>query len=129
MAMFLAVCLEAFAVENAGLRKQFEQMVSKLAGMPVSVKDYRMDYSTVHLTGINIGNPADPQQVSAVIGSLSATCDFMSLMGGNLVLKEISIDSCKARLPIKRRPEPEAAQKKQTASASQPLYPADLPFI
>ena len=128
MAMLLAVCLEAFAAENAGLRKQFEQMVSKLAGMPVSVKDYRMDYSTVHLTGINIGNPADPQQVSAVIGSLSATCDFMSLMGGNLVLKEISIDSCKARLPIKRRLEPEAAQKKQTASASLTLYPADLPF-
>ncbi len=128
MTLFIAVCLEASAAGDAGLRKQFEQMVSKLAGMPVSVKDYRMDYSTVHLTGINIGNPADPQQVSATIGSLSATCDFMSLMGGNLVLKEISIESCKARLPIKRQPEQAGGKKRQTASASQPLHPADLPF-
>ena len=61
----------------------FMAQLPELIGVPVAVKDYKLSYATVILTGVRIGQTAQPELPSAEIKELSATCDMMSLLGGN----------------------------------------------
>ncbi|HNX75148.1 MAG TPA: AsmA-like C-terminal region-containing protein [Candidatus Rifleibacterium sp.] len=125
VAFFLPMILvnPSIGAENTGLKEQFEKMVSGLIGVPVKVNEYSLDYATVHLKGIKIGDPKNQEQLSAELKELSATCDFMSLLGGNLVLKEITFSSLKGRVTIST-----AGKSTGQASVGKALTVADLPF-
>ena len=99
-ALLAATMLSAEEQQAMSIKEQFEKKISELAGMPVAVKDYKISYATVKLTGVKIGDPARPELPSAEIKELSATCDVMSLLGGNLVMKEVNIKSLKATVSL-----------------------------
>lgn len=111
-----------------GIKEQFEQKISELAGVPVSAKDYQISYTTVILSGIRIGDVNQPGLPSAEIKELSATCDFMSLLGGNLVMEEINVKSLKASLTLDAKGKPVLGKMPRPASGSLELTIEDLPF-
>ena len=111
-----------------GIKEQFEQKISELLGVPVAVKDYKLSYATVILTGVKIGAQAQSELPSAEIKELSATCDMMSLLGGNLVMKEIRIKSMKAAITLDSDGKPVLATIPRPASAAPELSVENLPF-
>ncbi|KAF1080276.1 MAG: hypothetical protein GQF41_3444 [Candidatus Rifleibacterium amylolyticum] len=128
---FLLVCCEFAMGEeqpSPGIKEQFEQKISELVGVPVSAKDYKLSYTTVTLTGIRIGDSARPELPSAQIKELSATCDFMSLLGGNLVMKEVNVKSLKAALTLDAKGKPVLGSISRPASGSLEMAIEDLPF-
>lgn len=111
-----------------GIKEQFEQKISELLGVPVAVKDYKLSYATVILTGVKIGTPAQSELPSAEIKELSATCDMMSLLGGNLVMKEIKVKSMKAAITLDSTGKPILGNSHRPASAAPELSIENLPF-
>lgn len=111
-----------------GIKEQFEQKISELVGVPVAVKDYKLSYATVILTGVRIGQTAQSELPSAEIKELSATCDMMSLLGGNLVMKEIKIKSMKAAITLDSAGKPILGTVKSPAATAPELSIENLPF-
>jgi len=111
-----------------GIREQFEQKISGLAGVPVSVKDYRISYTTVTLTGVKIGETKKSEMPSLSIREISASCDLMSLLGGNLVLREITVASFTGRLTLDASGRPITPRKGEQTAKSVPTLVEDLPF-
>ena len=111
-----------------GIKEQFEQKISELVGVPVAVKDYKLSYATVILTGVRIGQTAQPELPSSEIKELSATCDMMSLLGGNLVMKEINIKAMKAAITLDSAGKPILGTVKGPAPATIELSIENLPF-
>ncbi|NLF96537.1 MAG: hypothetical protein GX569_07350 [Candidatus Riflebacteria bacterium] len=132
----LLLCLVLFSCalvmgeeqSTPGIKEQFEQKISELVGVPVSAEDYKISYTTVTLTGISIGDAARPELPSARIKELSATCDFMSLLGGNLVMKEVNVKSLKASLTLDAKGKPVLGSISRPASGSLEMAIEDLPF-
>ena len=120
--------LAADAGENPSIKKQFEAKISEFTGVPVSVSDYEIEFSTVHLHGVKIGDSTRPELPSASIKTISATVDFMSLLGGNLVLKEIVVASLRGRITIDSSGSLMLGGISASASVSLPPEPTDLPF-
>lgn len=100
------------AAADTSLKGQAERKISELLGVTVSVADFKLDYTTARLIGVKIGDPSQPRLPLAEAQELSATCNLMSLIGGNLVLEDISIASLSGRL---------------TRSASGSLVLGDIP--
>ncbi|HNW34953.1 MAG TPA: hypothetical protein PKM25_08480, partial [Candidatus Ozemobacteraceae bacterium] len=84
--------------EDTSMKAKAEQKISELLGVPVSVKDYTLDFTTARLHGITIGNRDQLRLPFAEVQDLSATCNVVSLLTGNLVLEEITIASLSGRL-------------------------------
>ncbi|MBU1108162.1 MAG: hypothetical protein KKB51_15930 [Candidatus Riflebacteria bacterium] len=118
----------ANAETGGGMKEQAEKQISKLLGVPVSVSKYSLDYATIHLRGIKIGDHSKPELPVADIKKLSASCDFMSLLGGNLVFKEITISSLSARLTRDSSGNFVRGDIRLPATASLSLKSEDLPF-
>ncbi|NLI79282.1 MAG: AsmA-like C-terminal region-containing protein [Candidatus Riflebacteria bacterium] len=116
------------AQEAGGLQQQFERKISEFVGVPVSVREYGLEYSTVRLRGVRMGDPAQPTLPAAELGELSATCDLMSLLGGKLVLQEISLATLTGRLTLDEGGALVRGGAVKPASASLPLDLRDLPF-
>ncbi|PKL43511.1 MAG: hypothetical protein CVV42_20180 [Candidatus Riflebacteria bacterium HGW-Riflebacteria-2] len=114
--------------QSLGIKEQFEHKISELIGVPVAVKDYKLSYTTVILTGVKIGTQAQPELPSAEIKELSATCDMMSLLGGNLVMKEIKVKSMKAVITLDSTGKPVLGRIPGPASAAKALSIESLPF-
>ena len=119
----------ASAQEAPGLKEQFEKKISQLVGVPVSVAKYGLNYDTITLRGIKIGNPARPELPSANIKQLSASCDFMSLLVGKLVLKEVTIASLSGRLTLDSSGNLVLGKIPLPASSTLPADSTDLPFL
>ncbi|NLF95273.1 MAG: hypothetical protein GX569_00960, partial [Candidatus Riflebacteria bacterium] len=130
LCLVLFSCVSVMGEEQAapGIKEQFEQKISELVGVPVSAKDYQLSYTTVTLSGIRIGDAARPELPSAQIKELSATCDFMSLLGGNLVMKEVNVKSLKASLTLDAKGKPVLGSISRPASGSLEMAIEDLPF-
>ncbi len=111
-----------------GIKEQFEQKISELAGVPVAVKDYKISYTTVTLTGVKIGETKKSELPSINIREISATCDLMSLLGGNLVLREITVASFSGRLTLGPSGRPITPRNGEQAARSGPIRVEDLPF-
>ena len=115
--------------ETTGIKQQFEQKISEILGVSVSVEDYKLEYTTIQLKNVRIGAPTDPERPFGKIESLSATCDFMSLLGGSLILNDVDLNS--AQINLTRNPDgrffPESPDK--NASFSKELSIDDLPFL
>lgn len=114
---------------QTGIKQQFEQKMSQLIGISVTVEDYRLEYSTIHLSNIKIGDKTLPEMPFLTVKKLSGTCDLMSLFGGNLVLKDVLIASLTCELTRNETGEfvtGKAASPKQTAEKKKI---ADLPFL
>ncbi|HNS10494.1 MAG TPA: AsmA-like C-terminal region-containing protein [Candidatus Ozemobacteraceae bacterium] len=111
-----------------GIKEQFEQKISELLGVPVAVKDYKLSYATVILTGVKIGAQAQSELPSAEIKELSATCDMMSLLGGNLVMKEIKVKSMKAAITLDSNGKPILGAISRPPSPGPALSIENLPF-
>lgn len=128
--VLLVCCNFAMGEEKPapGIKEQFEQKISELLGVPVAVKDYKLSYATVILTGVKIGTPAQSELPSAEIKELSATCDMMSLLGGNLVMKEIKIKSMKAAITLDSAGKPILGTVKSPAAPALELSIENLPF-
>lgn len=116
------------AQEAGGLQQQVERKISEFVGLPVSVREFGLDYSTVRLRGVRIGDAARPTMPAAEIGELSASCDLMSLLGGKLVLQEISLATLTGRLTLDESGALVRGGPANPASGSLPLDLRDLPF-
>ncbi|MDD3147610.1 MAG: hypothetical protein PHD82_09935, partial [Candidatus Riflebacteria bacterium] len=125
---FCCAPADVTGAEPPGIKEQFEAKISQLAGLPVSVKNYSLEYATVHLDGVKIGDLARPELPYINIKKLSATCDFMSLLGGNLVLKEIIINSLTGNLTQNAAGNFLPTGFKRSASSTGNISSADLPF-
>ncbi len=112
----------------SGIKEQFEQKISELLGVPVAVEDYKLSYATVILSGVKVGAGAQSELPSAEIKELSATCDMMSLFGGNLVMKEIRVRSMKASITLDTTGKPVLGNVPGSASAASELRIENLPF-
>ncbi len=118
----------ADAAEPPGLKEQFEKKISQLIGLPVSVAQYSMEYATVRLKGVTIGDSTKPELPMAQIKELSATCDLMSLLGGNLVLKEITVASLSSHLTLDSSGNLVMGDIPRPATSTTAITSADLPF-
>ncbi|MBF0502260.1 MAG: hypothetical protein HQM09_19120 [Candidatus Riflebacteria bacterium] len=113
---------------TTGMKEQFERKISEFFGVPVSVAEYGLDYSTVHLRGIRIGDSDRPGLPFAEVREISATCNWMSLLGGNIVLENITIASLTGRLTRDPSGSLIWGNIRRPASGSLPVEPANLPF-
>ena len=119
---------ETVAAPDTSLKVKAEQKISDLLGVPVSVRDYKLDYGTVKLQGITIGEKSRTDLPYAEVQALSATCNFMSLLSGNLVLEDISISSMSARLTRTAAGALALGKLPVPASGAAALEPSALPF-
>lgn len=115
--------------EIVTMKQQFEQKISQLVGVPVSIEDYRTEYATIHLRNVQIGQKNHPKMPYAKIEKLSATCDFMSLLGGNLVLKDVSISSMVCELTRDKLGNFSKAKASTGEKADEQKTFTDLPFL
>ncbi len=87
------------AAADTGMKGQAEAKLSEMLGLPVTVKEYQLDYSTLRLKGVVIGDQSKTEKPFAQIHELSATLNFMSLLSGSLVLEDVAMASLAVRLP------------------------------
>jgi len=134
--LFLILVISTFSMPRAGLcqaestiKKQFETTISNLIGIPVHAKDYRLEYTTLHFTELQIGDSKKPELPRGLIEKLSVTCDFMSLLGGKLILNDINLGTTTITLTRNQHgrffPEKTKADSSKTPEQSF----ADLPFL
>lgn len=133
-ALFLLVIicgelLPLLAQGETGIKQQFEQKISQLLGVPVAVADYKLEYTTVILRQVKIGDKNKPELPFGTIEKLSATCDFMSLLGGTLVLNDVTLKNLQIELTRSLKGSFLPDKLVKTASSSTPLSFADLPFL
>ena len=124
--MFTAVF--ASAPQTNGPKEQFEAKLSDLLGVKVTAEDYKLEYATIHLTNILISDKTDGKTFAS-IQKISATTDFMSLLGGHLIMKDINIDKAQINLSAhqfrslkKYKPSADQAQEEKRKIN-------DLPFL
>ena len=123
-------CISAcYAQSTDSIKIQFEQTISKLLGIPVSVESYKLDYGTINLQNLQIGSQELLDQPYAKIKKLSATCDFMSLLGGNLVLKDLSISSMSCELTRNENGEFYKTKEPKDRKEIKNKSVTDLPFL
>jgi hypothetical protein len=82
----------------AVLKTQFEQQVSTLLGLPVVVSRIRLNFPTVELQGIRIGNSVDRSLPFAELGEVTATPDYWDLAAGNVRFENLSVASVTLQL-------------------------------
>lgn len=126
--MFLIISSTAFC-QSDGIKIQFEQMVSEWLGVPVSVRDYKLEYTTLHFTGIKIGDAKQPEMPAGKIEKLSVTCDFMSLLGGKLILNDISLGKTDITLTRNQQGTFFPKKEKKDSGKNPALSFAELPFL
>ncbi len=133
--LFMALLLN-FSITGSGLcqsdnslKKQFENKISEWLGVAVHVNDYRLEYATIHLSGIQIGDSKQPEKPHGQIDKLSVTCDFMSLLGGKLILNDISLGKTNINLTRNRHGTFFPDKPKNESSKESNSSFADLPFL
>lgn len=129
LAFFFSDSFRAYSQTSPDMKQQFEQKMSEFLGVKVSIEDYQLQFTTVKLRKILIGEKNQPDKPWARIDNLSATCDFMALLGGNLILEDLNLDGMICDIPATLLLE---ARKKQKIQASSPAIDrsfADLPFL
>lgn len=119
----------AYAQSDSSLKTQFENKLSEFIGVPVSVDDYRLEYTTVRLSGIRIGDRKKPELPNGRIEELSATCDFMSLLGGQLILTDISLATTTLSLTRNEKGSFLPIKSGKTDNEGAEKTFADLPFV
>lgn len=117
-----------FCQADSGLKKQFETTVSDWIGVPVHVKDYKLEYTTVHFSGVQIGDQKKSELPHGMIDRLSVTCDLMSLIGGQLILNDISLGTMTITLTRNQQGTFFPKSSKKSSNDSQKSF-ADLPFL
>ncbi|MEW6711784.1 MAG: AsmA-like C-terminal region-containing protein [Candidatus Riflebacteria bacterium] len=123
--LLLLVC--SLANAQSDFQKQIEKKISDFAGMPVSIGEFSLEYTTVKLRKVTVGSNEKPDKPHILVDSMSASCDFMSLLGGNLVLNDLSISSMTATIRGKAGKNFLNQSDKNKAESTQSF--ADLPFL
>jgi hypothetical protein len=118
-----------WAQSDSSLKTQFEDKLSEFIGVAVKVDDYRLEYTTIHLSGISIGDQKSPDLPNGRIERLSATCDFMSLLGGQLILNDISLATMSISLTRSEKGSFFPQKTRKTANETSEMTFADLPFV
>ncbi|MFZ5950702.1 MAG: AsmA family protein [Candidatus Rifleibacteriota bacterium] len=116
-----------FAFAQSDFQKQIEKKISDFAGMPVSIGEFSLEYTTVKLHKVMVGSSENPEMHHILIEDMSASCDFMSLLGGNLVLNDLSVSSMTATIRGKFGQKFLNQPEKSKTESTQSL--ADLPFL
>ena len=80
------------------IKNQFEEKLSEYIKMPVVIGEISMGYSSVEAKQVTIGSKADKKLPWIKTESISATCNFMSLIGGNLEVEELKLDKVFIRI-------------------------------
>ena len=120
-----ALLAQATSGADTGMKGQAEKKISELLGVPVTVRDYQLDYSTLRLKGVVIGDRTRKDQLQADIHEVSATCNFMSLLAGSLVLEDVALASVSVRIPWS--PAASLERVRPAASSTTRFDPATFP--
>lgn len=130
--LVLMICVipeSIFCEPDNSLKKQFETKVSEWIGVPVHVQDYRLEYATIHLSGVQIGDQKQSELPHGLIEKLSVSCDLMSLLGGKLILNDISLGTMTITLTRNQDGTFFPDNPSKTSSNGSDQSFADLPFL
>jgi len=84
---------------NLGTLKDFFQdKAGKALGIPVKVSELTLDFPTVKLSGIQLGDPAQEALPFAEIGLVNVNPDFWDLVKGNVVIESLYVSSASVRI-------------------------------
>jgi len=77
----------------SALKIQFEQRLSELLGLSVTVSEIRLSFPGVILKGISIGNSSNPSMPFVFMDEVSGTPDYTELLSGKVVFENLSMAS------------------------------------
>ncbi|NLI76908.1 MAG: AsmA family protein, partial [Candidatus Riflebacteria bacterium] len=80
------------------LKEVFESKAGAYLGLPVRVASLALDFPTIRLTGVQLGDPASEAMPAATVDLVSVTPDFWELVKGNVLIESLYVASAEVRL-------------------------------